>query len=47
MPELQGSPKLGLLDLLIFNPKGGKLGVWSVLAPQAFFDDFGGATMAP
>jgi cysteine-rich repeat protein len=34
-------------DQGFFNTKGGKVGVWSVLAPQAFLDDFGGATIAP
>jgi hypothetical protein len=34
-------------DQTFFNPKGGKVGVWSLLAPQGFFDDFGGATVAP
>ena len=30
-----------------FNAKGGKVGIWSLLAPQAFMDDFGGATIVP
>jgi len=34
-------------DQGFFNAKGGKVGVWSMLAPQAFLDDFGGATIAP
>ena len=34
-------------DQKFFNAKGGKVGVWSVLAPRAFLDDFGGATVAP
>jgi hypothetical protein len=34
-------------DQQFFNPKGGKVGLWSALAPQAFFDDFGGATITP
>ena len=38
---------LSAADQGFFNPKGGKVGVWSVLAPQAFLDDFGGATIAP
>jgi len=38
---------LSAADQKFFNPKGGKVGVWSVLAPQAFLDDFGGATVAP
>lgn len=38
---------LSTADQGFFNTKGGKVGVWSVLAPQAFLDDFGGATIAP
>jgi YVTN family beta-propeller protein len=34
-------------DQKFFNPRGGNVGVWSVLAPETFFDDFGGATVAP
>ena len=34
-------------DQRFFNAKGGKVGVWSLLAPQAFLDNFGGATIAP
>lgn len=38
---------LSTADQKFFNAKGGKVGVWSVLAPQAFLDDFGGATVVP
>jgi len=38
---------LNTADQGFFNPKGGKVGVWSVLAPQAFMDNFGGATIGP
>ncbi|HXG19850.1 MAG TPA: putative metal-binding motif-containing protein [Methylomirabilota bacterium] len=38
---------LNAADQGFFNGKGGKVGLWSLLAPQAFLDDFGGATIAP
>ena len=38
---------LNAADQRFFNTKGGKVGIWSVLAPQAFLDNFGGATIAP
>lgn len=38
---------LSAADQGFFNAKGGKVGVWSVLAPQAFLDNFGGATIVP
>ncbi len=34
-------------DQAFFNKKGGKIGLWSVLAPNAYFDDFGGSSIAP
>jgi hypothetical protein len=34
-------------DQQFFNPRGGQVGIWAVRAPEAFFDDFGGATVAP
>jgi hypothetical protein len=34
-------------DQGFFNPKGGKVGVWTLGAPLAFLDDFGGATITP
>jgi len=33
---------LSAADQSFFNTKGGKIGLWSALAPKAFFDDFGG-----
>ena len=38
---------LSAADQGFFNAKGGKIGVWALLAPQAFLDDFGGATITP
>lgn len=38
---------LNAADQRFFNAKGGKVGIWSVLAPQAFLDNFGGATIVP
>ncbi len=38
---------LSAADQKFFNAKGGKVGVWTLLAPQAFLDTFGGATLAP
>ena len=38
---------LNTIDQNFFNTKGGKVGIWSFLAPQALIDDFGGATIAP
>lgn len=38
---------LSAADQGFFNAKGGKVGVWSLLAPQAFLDNFGGATITP
>lgn len=37
---------LNAADQAFFNSKGGKIGLWSVLAPSAFFDDFGGGTVS-
>jgi hypothetical protein len=34
-------------DKKFFNGKGGKAGMWTLLAPKAFVDTFGGATTAP
>ncbi len=31
----------------LFNSRGGKLGLWSNLAPNAFPDNFGGGTVTP
>jgi hypothetical protein len=38
---------LSTADQTFFNTKGGKIGVWTVAAPRAVFDDFGGGTIAP
>jgi hypothetical protein len=38
---------LNTADKKFFNAKGGKVGVWTLLAPHAFLDTFGGATLAP
>jgi hypothetical protein len=38
---------LNAADQGFFNAKGGKVGVWSVLALRAFMDNFGGATITP
>jgi hypothetical protein len=38
---------LNTADQKFFNAKGGKVGVWTLLAPHAFLDNFGGATLAP
>ena len=38
---------LNVTDQAFFNGKGGKVGLWSVVAPNAFFDDFGGGTIVP
>jgi hypothetical protein len=38
---------LNAADQGFFNAKGGKVGIWSALAPRAFMDDFGGATITP
>lgn len=36
---------LNAADQSFFNAKGGKLGLWTILAPNAFFDDFGGGAL--
>jgi hypothetical protein len=41
------SVALNEVDRRFFNPRGGKVGLWSVLASQAFFDDFAGASVTP
>jgi probable HAF family extracellular repeat protein len=38
---------LSKADQTFFNTKGGKIGIWSVVAPNAIFDDFGGGSLAP
>jgi hypothetical protein len=34
-------------DGAFFNSKGGKIGIWTAVAPRAVLDDFGGGTVAP
>jgi hypothetical protein len=36
---------LNAADQGFFNAKGGKIGLWTVAAPNAFFDDFGGGAL--
>ncbi|MEZ4664066.1 MAG: glycine-rich protein [Caldilineaceae bacterium] len=36
---------LNAADQQFFNAKGGKIGMWTVAAPNAFFDDFGGGAL--
>ena len=36
---------LNAADKSFFNGKGGKVGLWTVAAPNAFFDDFGGGSV--
>jgi hypothetical protein len=36
---------LNAADQSFFNAKGGKIGLWTVAAPNAFFDDFGGGAL--
>jgi hypothetical protein len=38
---------LNAADQAFFNAKGGKIGLWSAAAPNAFFNDFGGGTTNP
>ena len=38
---------LSATDKAFFNPKGGKVGLWTAAAPSAFFDDFGGGAVTP
>ena len=38
---------LNAADKSFFNSKGGKVGLWTVAAPNAFFDDFGGGSVTP
>ena len=35
---------LSAADKAFFNSRGGKIGLWTLLADEAFFDDFGGGT---
>lgn len=36
---------LNAADKGFFSGKSGKIGLWAVAAPNAFFDDFGGGTV--
>ena len=36
---------LNAADQSFFNAKGGKIGLWTVAAPNAFVDDFGGGAL--
>jgi hypothetical protein len=36
---------LNAADQGFFNAKGGKIGIWTVIAPRALLDDFGGGTL--
>jgi hypothetical protein len=38
---------LSAADKAFFNSRGGKIGLWTLLAGEAFFDDFGGGTVTP
>jgi len=44
---LIASVTLNAADGAFFNSKGGKVGLWALAAPKAFFDDFGGGPVAP
>lgn len=38
---------LNTADQNFFNSKGGQIGVWTIAAPNAILDNFGGGTVAP
>ena len=38
---------LSAADKAFFNFRGGKIGLWTRLADEASFDDFGGGTVTP
>jgi beta-glucosidase len=38
---------LNAADQAFFNPKGGKIGIWTMAASSAVLDDFGGGNAAP
>jgi hypothetical protein len=42
---LPSSITLNATDKSFFNSKGGMIGVWTLAAPNAVFDDFGGGTV--
>jgi hypothetical protein len=41
------SVTLNAADKAFFNTKGGKIGLWTLAAPKAELDDFGGGTVTP
>jgi hypothetical protein len=41
------SATLNAEDGAFFNSRGGKVGIWTVIAPRAVLDDFGGGNAAP
>ncbi|KQX06994.1 hypothetical protein ASC59_04070 [Leifsonia sp. Root1293] len=43
--EVVGTTKLGSTDRGFFSAKGGHIGIWSLAATRAVFDDFGGGTI--
>ena len=42
-----GTVTLSSSDQAFFNSKGGRIGLWTLAAPGAFFDAFGGGTVVP
>jgi hypothetical protein len=42
---LVGTVGLDAADQAFFNPRGGHVGIWTLGAPQALLDDFGGGTV--
>lgn len=42
-----GTVTLSSSDQAFFNAKGGRIGLWTLAASAAFFDDFGGGTSVP
>lgn len=42
-----GTVTLSSSDQAFFNSKGGRIGLWTLAAPGAFFDAFGGGTVLP
>jgi hypothetical protein len=45
--KLIATVRLNTTDKAFFSAKGGKIGLWTLAAPKALFDDFGGGTVAP
>ncbi len=42
---LTATVTLNTADQTFFNSRGGRIGLWTLVAPAAFFDDFGGGTI--